>query len=1389
MNNTRYLLVLLTLLLSVVARGQDFNPDSPAEPNARYRLSVKATPAEAATVTGVGYYPVNSRVTVSATANDARWRFTGWTDDDGTAVSDNARFTYTTTNKNITLTAHYEECSVSHLKIVYNPAGAGSTENYTQWVGSTINLKAPTKSNYTFVSWTDGDGQVVSTTAAYAYTFTDNDAVLIANYRYTPGSPSEPSETKPKHRVYFTADPSGAGSFSQTSGMQVQEGASFGVTAYVNSDYKFTHWTCDGTSVGTNRYYSATMGMEDITLVAHYDFAPTAPSEPSADTKARYTLYAATTATYKGQTTLMPVYMENTGNVKDLSFTIGLPPHVLADVNGIQTTLRTSAYAVTATQTDTVLTVSLTGGTQISEHNGVLLRIPLTIDTTLADGSYPLVFGDIAATLTDSTVQTFTSRQGLLTVTTLDESDLQALFSVDRYMNRAQFTNMSTASAQSFEWNFGDGTTSTERHPMHIYTAAGTYTVTLTARGLVKSVTAEQSIVINPADTWTASGDYTLNASTIAPRNFTSLHEAVALLAQCKPDGDITVRVQDGDLYGIMLTDADSLALLQTLADRLTDAKTRMTFVCEQPAAATLLFTANAADGDLQQVTAFIASVATQNVQISVNGAVIRTDEIGKYSGQTICSGATTQPEPLAAISSDSRVTVAWTASVTDGCAVTGYEAIGTGNLPAMTLTNNATSTGKITYHVDVRLDDAVLCNYTYIIYVRPLVTSQTFTLASPAAGSALSAGQQTLHWNSLGALATGYTLLLTRTDSAASEEEAAGVKYTTTASSQTVTVVEGATYDWKVTAYGECGESVETDTRSFSVNYRPDLTIVSVTIPEDVKAKTAFTVTAVVRNTGKGSTGNYWTDMLWYSATADGSLSQVAATGHNGVLAPGEEYTTTFTVTSPEASVGTAYYLVATDCYNNEAEASEYNNSSTRYPVTVISRYMPATEYEALKVLYNATNGGAWTTAWKINNNAITSSAWPGVTFDDDGHVTAINLSGFGLNGSLPTEGFTLPYLTSLNLSNNALVGDLPAFCRQLTALTSLNMSRCLLTALDEALPATITRLDLGYQCSTRSLETITLQTWGIGDASSEIVLGSLIGYDHGAQDFSAHPTLQLLTASGNNYAGRMVHDGDAYRYVLSGDYTYAQGTEFVVQPIEGSAAYTRLRARLHWTTGDANADGLVDVLDAQQTLNYIVGTHSGNFNRLAADTYESGNINVQDVVATVNLFITDDESSASQTQAKAYASGSRPAGGRLSIVDDGLWLEADSGVAAIDVTLGGIRASDVRLLLSSKRYQMITRNTAAGVRIVIISPTGDTLTGCQQLLRLGKAAQVIRATAASPQAQALPLSIDGTSTGITDLRQQSASDTVYDLSGRRLTRIGAKGVYVVNGRKVVRK
>jgi len=44
-----------------------------------------------------------------------------------------------------------------------------------------------------------------------------------------------------------------------------------------------------------------------------------------------------------------------------------------------------------------------------------------------------------------------------------------------------QFNDTSTRLPASWSWNFGDGATSTEQHPAHTYTTAGTYTVILTA--------------------------------------------------------------------------------------------------------------------------------------------------------------------------------------------------------------------------------------------------------------------------------------------------------------------------------------------------------------------------------------------------------------------------------------------------------------------------------------------------------------------------------------------------------------------------------------------------------------------------------------------------------------------------------------------------------------------------------------------------------------------------------------------------------------------------------------------------------------------------------------------------------------------------------------------
>ena len=1379
------------MLLSMVARGQDFNPDSPPEPGARYKLTLKAQPAEAATVSGGGLYVVNANVNVKAVARSANWLFKNWTDADGKVVSTSSSFTHRKLNSNETLTANYEYQKTSLLTIAYDPSSIKTSEVKEYAVGVTYSYTASTYSDYTFVNWTTSDGTVISTERTVRYTVTENDETITAHYRFTPGSPAEPNETKPKHKVYFKCDPAGLTGFYQSNGFSVSEGNTFRVEVYSVSDYEFKGWTREGSSeiIGQYRTFSGTMGKEDVHLVAHFEFKPSSPSEPSTDTKQRHSLYATTTSMYRGETTLLPIYMQNTGNVKTLSFKLHLPKNLTVDVANIQKTLRTDAYTVKAVQEDSVLSVSLEGGTQIMEHDGVVVRIPVSAQEALKDSIYTVRFSDIAGTTTADAVINFTSRSGRLVVSTPEEGDLQAKFSVETYMNRAQFTNLSSENAKTFEWNFGDGSTSTERNPMHSYAEAGTYTVRLTARGIVKTVTAEQQIIINPANTWSASGDYRLDPTVNSARAFKSMHEMFELLSQCKPEGTINVKTGGKEAFEANLQTADSLTLLSTLTEKLGTTGVVMAFKNEAQKPVTLQFNTAANSLDMQKVTDYFRHITLENVVVTLNGAAINIGEIGRYSEQTICSGTSTQPEAFAAISSSEAVKVSWTASVAEGCTVRGYQFTGTGNLPAMTLTNEGSKTDLVTYHVNVELNGIVIYTYIYKVYVKPLLKS--LTLSSPSDKATLEYGQVTLSCSNLGQAAVGYTFHYRRTDAEAeSAEEWKEVK--TTSPSTAFVPVEGASYEWYATAHGECSETVESEHRTFSIRKRSDLTVESVTAPVEVKANTTFQITAVVRNISKGATrSSAWTDAL-YEKRPDGAV-RVGTQAHYGVLQPDASYTVTFIITSPDATQSEVSYFVETDIYREETESDESNNIKSTDPIALINRYIDAADYEALKVLYQATNGGAWTNkTWRIGSNAVTSTGWPGVTFDEEGHVLAIDLQNNNLRGSLPTEGMEMKSLRTLNLSGNSLNGDVAAFCKLLPALETLNLGYNLFTELTGVLPAHITSLNLQNQCEGYSLSTFTQQEWAMGDKLADIKLGSLIAYDHQNQNFEAHPTLRIYTTDNNSYVGEMIYSDGAYRYSLSGTYNYASGTEFCIRSSGGVAQNNRLRAKLTWTKGDVNADASVDVLDAQQTLNYIMGTQNGNFNYPAADTYEGGGINVQDVVATINIFIGSNDNADRKSLMAAQRRWTESMGegasthNVLSVEDGALWLDASDQVAALDITLAGVRANDVKLAMSKQRYQLVTHNTANGVRVVIISTTGDIISGRTKLLRLAKPTRVEQAMAADIDAQPVGVAFEGQTTDIDAITTDADSrDAVYSIDGRKLNGVAGEGIYIVNGKK----
>lgn len=74
-----------------------------------------------------------------------------------------------------------------------------------------------------------------------------------------------------------------------------------------------------------------------------------------------------------------------------------------------------------------------------------------------------------------------------------------------------QFTDLSTGNVTAWSWDFGDGTGSTAQNPPHTYTAAGTYTVTLTVNSNEDTATKQGYIGVLPVLLGDANDDGKIN--------------------------------------------------------------------------------------------------------------------------------------------------------------------------------------------------------------------------------------------------------------------------------------------------------------------------------------------------------------------------------------------------------------------------------------------------------------------------------------------------------------------------------------------------------------------------------------------------------------------------------------------------------------------------------------------------------------------------------------------------------------------------------------------------------------------------------------------------------------------------------------------------------------
>jgi hypothetical protein len=905
-----------------------------------------------------------------------------------------------------------------------------------------------------------------------------------------------------------------------------------------------------------------------------------------------------------------------------------------------------------------------------------------------------------------------------------------------------------------------------------------------------------------------ALGEYILNIdkeTSLADRLFQTVPDALYDFDDRGISDHITMKVDTKNkVYEVDATDETTLGRIDRIArnlDEISEPRDHkiIAFTRNTNARTGNTIKVTTTEAGLPTVVSLFAQTSQNNVALTINDVAYNFTPASQR-WQIGCS--TTTSVALSTISEAIKAT--WKAQPHEGTTLSGFETQGEGDLPAMEIVNSGTKTDSVAYLVTLStVEGQKLCDYTYYIYVYAPMQTQTFTNLTPATGSSVDPVATKLTWNAFND-ATGYRVMVTEAAEGGDPKTIVNNKVVTTTEYE-ITVKTGYTYTWTVTAVGHCDQQVS-ETMTLKGRLLPDLVVESITLPEAAPPGTELTVTATIKNQGTGATTEgQWTDRLYYTINSTKWADRVQATEvrHEGNVAIDGTYEVTFTMTVPDVDSGTLRVFVEANTDKAAMESNTGNNytmSSTTATMTPV--YVNANDLAVLRQLYNDFGGSAWNgTKWKTESELVASSNWSGVTFDTDGYVKAINLQARGLTGSLSTATpLSLSKLTTLNLSRNALTGDPSKYINQGTTplLTTVDLGYNQIDELSEALPATLT-VTLKYQhrkygsnATLPGLDNLTAQTLNVSNRM-EVEVPRIVGYNHSAQTFGNIQTLKVYKRDNmGQLLGNLKWSTTYEKYYYEGYVGHPiqpqeQDDEVVLVPSGGPLENSAYPAKFHMVEGDANLTGSVDVNDVQRTLNYIINTGGGTFSLWAANTWDDDLINIQDIVCTVNIVLVNQgeqlvavRRSAGQTPNVFYASGRN------------ICLTAQDEIAAFDLMLEGVNSSQIRLMLNMNDWQMQTLDTEYGVRLVVFSPTGQTLpTGDTQILRMSAAGMPIGAQASNADAVDVTIGVAANPTGISELEQDVDNGYVYDLTGRKVkenTVRKAAGIYIKNGKKVMK-
>lgn len=245
-------------------------------------------------------------------------------------------------------------------------------------------------------------------------------------------------------------------------------------------------------------------------------------------------------------------------------------------------------------------------------------------------------------------------------------------------------------------------------------------------------------------------------------------------------------------------------------------------------------------------------------------------------------------------------------------------------------------------------------------------------------------------------------------------------------------------------------------------------------------------------------------------------------------------------------------------------------------------STALPEQQFDALHILYNATNGENWTnlcnTGWNFTGyHNPCAEYWYGLTCEND-NITSISLANCGLTGTLPGEIVAFQEIYQLYLYENHITGTIPHELSQLSKLSFLDLSDCLLSGpIPSPLPQGIYNVLMSSNHLTGSLPQFSTNAHIItfifddnflnGTVPPLYTLPSVVDLEIDSNFFTGPfpgpwgKNLQELDLSNNLFSGRLVDSNCTCITTSCSLYNFLMSNNLLSGPLTFLSALPRVR------------------------------------------------------------------------------------------------------------------------------------------------------------------------------------------------------------------------------------